>query len=280
MCSWGCPAAPLHQALLSSSVARPDAAVQRGWSSPGFLPAFSSRFKSPGQLWLPIPTPARLSFWGQELLVQSISLAASPPSAETCTLVPRSFIFFFSLSFLCFLPVVFLLKCVKWGVPLPPSPFPLHRTTSRWLHAGTVATLPEGRVNLCLHVCMCKIDRKMSMNSRKSSGRPSYYYRLLRRSRLQRQRSRSRSRNRPLSRGNCNELCLIGSAKTCWCLQVAVLLCVRVTCVSVTCLLPVQCVLGFAKGHCLCCRDVRGGRAAEWRSWAGQPGCNSSCNCN
>ncbi|XP_051492323.1 disabled homolog 2-interacting protein isoform X1 [Apus apus] len=41
----------------------------------------------------------------------------------------------------------------------------------------------------------------MSMNSRKSSGRPSYYYRLLRRSRLQRQRSRSRSRNRPLSRG-------------------------------------------------------------------------------
>nr|XP_030142477.3 disabled homolog 2-interacting protein isoform X5 [Taeniopygia guttata] len=42
----------------------------------------------------------------------------------------------------------------------------------------------------------------MSMNSRKSSGRPSYYYRLLRRSRLQRQRSRSRSRNR-LSRGNC-----------------------------------------------------------------------------
>ncbi|XP_030142479.4 disabled homolog 2-interacting protein isoform X6 [Taeniopygia guttata] len=42
----------------------------------------------------------------------------------------------------------------------------------------------------------------MSTNSRKSSGRPSYYYRLLRRSRLQRQRSRSRSRNR-LSRGNC-----------------------------------------------------------------------------
>ncbi|XP_005299497.1 disabled homolog 2-interacting protein isoform X6 [Chrysemys picta bellii] len=40
----------------------------------------------------------------------------------------------------------------------------------------------------------------MSVNSRKSSGRPSYYYRLLRRSRLQRQRSRSRSRNRPLSR--------------------------------------------------------------------------------
>ncbi|XP_064891585.1 disabled homolog 2-interacting protein isoform X4 [Columba livia] len=48
---------------------------------------------------------------------------------------------------------------------------------------------------------MCKIDTKMSVNSRKSSGRPSYYYRLLRRSRLQRQRSRSRSRNRPLSRG-------------------------------------------------------------------------------
>ncbi|XP_064027695.1 disabled homolog 2-interacting protein isoform X4 [Pogoniulus pusillus] len=47
----------------------------------------------------------------------------------------------------------------------------------------------------------------MSMNSRKSSGRPSYYYRLLRRSRLQRQRSRSRSRNRPLSRESPPERC-------------------------------------------------------------------------
>nr|XP_009679363.1 PREDICTED: disabled homolog 2-interacting protein [Struthio camelus australis] len=54
---------------------------------------------------------------------------------------------------------------------------------------------------------MCKIDTKMSMNSRKSSGRPSYYYRLLRRSRLQRQRSRSRSRNRPLSRDSPPERC-------------------------------------------------------------------------
>ncbi|XP_048414417.1 disabled homolog 2-interacting protein-like isoform X4 [Stegostoma tigrinum] len=40
----------------------------------------------------------------------------------------------------------------------------------------------------------------MSVNSRKTSGRPSYYYRLLGRSRLQRQRSRSRSRNRPGNR--------------------------------------------------------------------------------
>ncbi|KAM6431079.1 disabled homolog 2-interacting protein isoform 6-T6 [Liasis olivaceus] len=40
----------------------------------------------------------------------------------------------------------------------------------------------------------------MSMNGRKSGGRPSYYYRLLRRSRLQRQRSRSRSRSRPFNR--------------------------------------------------------------------------------
>ncbi|XP_068512746.1 disabled homolog 2-interacting protein isoform X5 [Anas acuta] len=47
----------------------------------------------------------------------------------------------------------------------------------------------------------------MSMNSRKNSGRPSYYYRLLRRSRLQRQRSRSRSRNRPLSRESPPERC-------------------------------------------------------------------------
>nr|XP_021135752.1 disabled homolog 2-interacting protein isoform X5 [Columba livia] len=54
---------------------------------------------------------------------------------------------------------------------------------------------------------MCKIDTKMSVNSRKSSGRPSYYYRLLRRSRLQRQRSRSRSRNRPLSRESPPERC-------------------------------------------------------------------------
>ncbi|XP_032933087.1 disabled homolog 2-interacting protein isoform X7 [Catharus ustulatus] len=46
----------------------------------------------------------------------------------------------------------------------------------------------------------------MSMNSRKSSGRPSYYYRLLRRSRLQRQRSRSRSRSR-LSRESPPERC-------------------------------------------------------------------------
>lgn len=39
--------------------------------------------------------------------------------------------------------------------------------------------------------------------TRKGSGRPSYYYRFLGKSRLQRQRSRSRSRNRPsASRGN------------------------------------------------------------------------------
>ncbi|KAI9534885.1 hypothetical protein NQZ68_010271 [Dissostichus eleginoides] len=33
--------------------------------------------------------------------------------------------------------------------------------------------------------------------TRKGSGRPSYYYRFLSKSRLQRQRSRSRSRTRP-----------------------------------------------------------------------------------
>lgn len=39
--------------------------------------------------------------------------------------------------------------------------------------------------------------------TRKGSGRPSYYYRFLGKSRLQRQRSRSRSRTRPpASRGN------------------------------------------------------------------------------
>ncbi|XP_056668041.1 disabled homolog 2-interacting protein isoform X22 [Monodelphis domestica] len=45
----------------------------------------------------------------------------------------------------------------------------------------------------------------MSASGRKSAGRPSYYYRLLRRSRLQRQRSRSRSRNRPASRESPQE---------------------------------------------------------------------------
>lgn len=55
---------------------------------------------------------ACLSFWGQELLAQFILLAASPPSAETCTLVLRSLFFFLSV-FLCFLLVVFLFKCVK-----------------------------------------------------------------------------------------------------------------------------------------------------------------------
>ncbi|XP_061119154.1 DAB2 interacting protein b isoform X3 [Conger conger] len=40
----------------------------------------------------------------------------------------------------------------------------------------------------------------MSGTAKKSSGRPSYYYRLLGRTRLQRQRSRSRSRTRPAAR--------------------------------------------------------------------------------
>lgn len=41
----------------------------------------------------------------------------------------------------------------------------------------------------------------MSGITRKGSGRPSYYYRLLGRTRLQRQRSRSRSRTRPANKG-------------------------------------------------------------------------------
>ncbi|XP_029470316.1 disabled homolog 2-interacting protein isoform X5 [Rhinatrema bivittatum] len=45
----------------------------------------------------------------------------------------------------------------------------------------------------------------MSVNSRKSLGRPSYYYRLLGKSRLKRQRSRSRSRTRPASRESPTE---------------------------------------------------------------------------
>lgn len=94
-----------------SRTLRSDGAVWRRGSSPGFLPTYASRFRSPGQLWLPIPTPAALSFWGQELLAQFIFLAASPPSAETCTPVPPAF-FPPSLSLLCFL-LVFLFKCVK-----------------------------------------------------------------------------------------------------------------------------------------------------------------------
>lgn len=46
--------------------------------------------------------------------------------------------------------------------------------------------------------------------SRKGSGRPSYYYRFLGKSRLQRQRSRSRSRSRPAaSKGNKKQLQLL-----------------------------------------------------------------------
>lgn len=91
------PDSPVHKRLIFSGTLWSDVALRPRGSSPGFLPAYSSRFKSPGQLRLPIPTPAGLSFLGQELLVQFISLAASPPSAGTCTLVPCSF-FFPSLS--------------------------------------------------------------------------------------------------------------------------------------------------------------------------------------
>lgn len=137
------------------------------------------------------------------MLAQFILLAASPPSAETCTPVPRAFFPPLSL-FYVFFSLFFFLNASGEEFLFPPLPFhskePPCSSLKRW---DCFAPVPEGRANLCLHMCMCKIDPKMSMNSRKSSGRPSYYYRLLRRSRLQRQRSRSRSRNR-LSRGNCN----------------------------------------------------------------------------
>lgn len=55
----------------------------------------------------------------------------------------------------------------------------------------------------------CRVESNtMAGISRKGSGRPSYYYRFLGKSRLQRQRSRSRSRTRPsTSRGNKYDYC-------------------------------------------------------------------------
>lgn len=59
--------------------------------------------------------------------------------------------------------------------------------------AGIISLLVAIRVERCT----------MAGVNRKGSGRPSYYYRFLGKSRLQRQRSRSRSRTRPsTSRGN------------------------------------------------------------------------------
>lgn len=49
---------------------------------------------------------------------------------------------------------------------------------------------------------------------RKGSGRPSYYYRFLGKSRLQRQRSRSRSRTRPAANRGKASSCLFGSIIT------------------------------------------------------------------
>lgn len=195
---------PGSRLLIPSSTVWSDAAVRQRGSSPGFLPAYSSRFKSPGQHWLPIPTPAGLSFWGAGI-VSTVYLACCKSSRSRDMHPGAAWVFFSSLSLLCFLLVVFVLKCVKWRVPLPPLSLSTPRTNLQLINRWNSCCCARGeRVNLCLHVCMCKIETKMSMNSRKSSGRPSYYYRLLRRSRLQRQRSRSRSRNRPLSRGNCN----------------------------------------------------------------------------
>lgn len=147
---------------------------------------------------------SRLIFFGAGI-VSTVYLACCKSSLSWDMYSGAAFFFFLSLSFLCFLLVVFLFKCVKWRVPLPPSPFPLQRANLQLIKGWNSCYFARGEsepVPAC--VCVCKIDTKMSMNSRKSSGRPSYYYRLLRRSRLQRQRSRSRSRNRPLSRGNCN----------------------------------------------------------------------------
>lgn len=55
---------------------------------------------------------------------------------------------------------------------------------------------------------------------RKGSGRPSYYYRFLGKSRLQRQRSRSRSRTRPAANRGKASSCLFGSMQ----LRVAVII--------------------------------------------------------
>lgn len=53
----------------------------------------------------------------------------------------------------------------------------------------------------------------MAGAGRKGSGRPSYYYRFLGKSRLQRQRSRSRSRTRPAANRGKASSCLSASAR-------------------------------------------------------------------
>lgn len=66
---------------------------------------------------------------------------------------------------------------------------------------GARRAVRSGRWGPCERpgLARCPAGGSMSAggNARKSTGRPSYYYRLLRRPRLQRQRSRSRSRTRP-----------------------------------------------------------------------------------
>lgn len=54
---------------------------------------------------------------------------------------------------------------------------------------------------MSLYVSVSVYVGRMSGITRKGSGRPGYYYRLLGRTRLQRQRSRSRSRTRPANKG-------------------------------------------------------------------------------
>lgn len=88
-----------------------DAAVQQRRSSPGFLPAFSSYFKSPGQLWLPIPTPARLLIFLGAGIVSTVYLARCKSSLcwDMYSGAALSF-FFFSLSFYVFFLLFFFLN--------------------------------------------------------------------------------------------------------------------------------------------------------------------------
>lgn len=81
-----------------------------------------------------------------------------------------------------------------WSLWVPRHGFPLIAESEEGLSLYSRSVCAR---SWCVLVCV----GRMSGITRKGSGRPSYYYRLLGRTRLQRQRSRSRSRTRPANKG-------------------------------------------------------------------------------
>lgn len=139
--------------VIFSSTVWSDVAVRQRGSSPGFLPAYSLLLESPGQLGLPIPTPAGLSFLGAGI-VSTVYLARCESSHSWDMYSGAACFFPLSLSFLCFLLVVFLFKCVKWRVLLPPSPFPLQTTDLQLIKAGNLLLCQRGEWT-CACMCVC-----------------------------------------------------------------------------------------------------------------------------